>query len=261
MRIGITERGDAGINLAWVDKMSTVDGAVLITKNITEEFKAAVLNCNKPLIVHCTCTGYGGTFLEPNVPDYKTQIDNLRNLIDRGFPAERCVLRIDPIFPTDNGLAKVHNVIQYFESTIYPAPEKEWEDEMMGRIRVSVVDEYQHVKDRYRRNGITPLYGNNFQASDAQLNLVIRELSMYPMEYEVCAENRLYQLGKEKYEHLFKVIGCISKKDLDLMGVNYTDMDVNPQGRNGCHCLSCKTELLTDRKPCPNGCLYCYWRG
>lgn len=251
MKIGITERGDAGINLAWLGKMDTVDGAVLITKNITEAFQEAVLNCEKPVIVHCTCTGHGGTILEPNVPDYKTQLNNLKNLIDRGFPAERCVLRIDPVFPSEEGIKKVHEVLAYF-GFLHTG---------VDRIRVSVVDEYRHVKERYFEKGVSPLYGEDFQANSDQLSLVIDNLAMYPQVYELCAENKLWQQSLEKYPFLFKVTGCISKKDLDIMGIPYTDMDVNPQKRSGCHCLSCKTELLTERKPCPNQCLYCFWRG
>ena len=40
MKIGFTERGDAGIDLSWVSKLENneVDGAVLITKNITPVF-------------------------------------------------------------------------------------------------------------------------------------------------------------------------------------------------------------------------------
>ena len=37
MKIGFTEQGDAGIDLSWTCKLENdeVDGAVLITKNIT----------------------------------------------------------------------------------------------------------------------------------------------------------------------------------------------------------------------------------
>ena len=102
-KIGITERGDAGIDLSWTQKLGHVEGAVLITKNITNEFISNVLHLNNighKLIVHCTCTGFGGTELEPNVPDYKIQLNRLKLLIDSGFPISQCVLRIDPIIPT-----------------------------------------------------------------------------------------------------------------------------------------------------------------
>lgn len=35
MKIGITEQGDAGLDLSWVKKLSNVDAAILITKNLT----------------------------------------------------------------------------------------------------------------------------------------------------------------------------------------------------------------------------------
>lgn len=44
MRIGITEHGDAGINLAWLSKIDSVDGMILITKNLTEQFAESVID-------------------------------------------------------------------------------------------------------------------------------------------------------------------------------------------------------------------------
>ena len=253
MRIGITERGDAGINLLWVPKMHSVDGAVLITKNITKQFALNVLDLHKKghkIIVHCTCTGYGGTPLEPNVPDYTAQLFALASLIQEGFPAEQCVLRIDPIFPSEKEMDKLHKVLTYFGSL----------NTGVKRIRISVVDEYSHVKERYIQHGWTPLYFG-FQANDIQLNRVIENIAMYPYRYEVCAENRLYQLSLERYPELFSVTGCISNKDLEILGIPVTEMTINPQKRSGCHCLSCKTELFTERKVCPNQCVYCFWKG
>jgi hypothetical protein len=42
-KIGITEAGDAGVDLSWVDKMGSVDGAVLITKCISPNFVDAAM--------------------------------------------------------------------------------------------------------------------------------------------------------------------------------------------------------------------------
>lgn len=75
LKIGITERGDAGIDFSWYDKIKQelVGGAILITKNVNKEFAHKVLDLYEEgfkIIVHCTCTGYGGTALEPNVPDF-----------------------------------------------------------------------------------------------------------------------------------------------------------------------------------------------
>ena len=74
------------------------------------------------LIVHATCTGWGNTDLEPNVHDYKWQLAQLKKLIGAGFPTNHCVLRIDPIFPTNNGLKRVIEVLQEFEHFIQVLP-------------------------------------------------------------------------------------------------------------------------------------------
>ena len=37
--IGITERGDAAIDYSWIRKLDSVDGAILITKNVSQMFR------------------------------------------------------------------------------------------------------------------------------------------------------------------------------------------------------------------------------
>ena len=45
MKIGITERGDASIDYQWKGKLPSVDGAILITKNLTDQFIDTVIKC------------------------------------------------------------------------------------------------------------------------------------------------------------------------------------------------------------------------
>lgn len=42
MKIGITEYGDAGVDLRWENKLGSLDGAILITKNLTDTFISKV---------------------------------------------------------------------------------------------------------------------------------------------------------------------------------------------------------------------------
>lgn len=253
MKIGITERGDAGIDMGWVHKINDVDGAVLITKNITPLFIQNVISCfntGHKLIVHATCTGWGGTVFEPNVPSYKDQINSLAKLHEEGFPLENCVLRIDPIMPTEKGLQKVRDVISYAEERgILPK----------ARLRISVYDEYKHVKERLRKARFGSLYpGSQFYASTEQFKQIAELFSEYDYTFYTCAEPVLLRYGKKGQ---IKASGCISKQDLQIMGLNIPDeMPVNKQNRSGCLCLSCKTELLTERKQCPHKCIYCYWK-
>lgn len=249
MRIGITERGDAGRDLRWVHSITNVDGAILITKSITPEFIETVMDCNKPLIIHCTCTGYGGTTLEPGVPTPSVQLHNLNCLVQRGFPTSNIVLRVDPIFPSDKGLAKAKMVLDMYAAM-----------QINNRVRISIVDEYPHVRQRYAERGWNPLYGGNFYPSKEQVIKTAQLLKGYPMfSFETCAERELAQTG-QSIGATIKEAGCISNADLALMNLPTINTSVNPQKRNGCLCLSVKTELLTERRPCPNGCVYCFWK-
>jgi hypothetical protein len=55
--IGITERGDAGIDYEWLEKIHSVKAAILITKEVNDTFIDNVINKNN-VIVHATVTGW-----------------------------------------------------------------------------------------------------------------------------------------------------------------------------------------------------------
>lgn len=250
MKIGITERGDAATDLSWYDKLQNgkYDGAVIITKNLNEVVREKILdlynNKNfKSIIVHATCTGWGGTEIEPNVPKYKTQIKSLKSLIDDGFPIKNCVLRIDPIFPTEKGVNRVLDVIKCADG---------YNIAKNIRIRVSIFDEYKHVKERFKAIGRKPLYGDSMFASKKQIKLVSDALMNTHLTFETCAEPLL---KNSCFEHT----GCVSEKDLEVLGLPIEKQSINGQNRHGCLCLQCKSELLENKHRCPHNCLYCYW--
>lgn len=114
---------------------------------------------------------------------YKQQLAQMKKLIESGFPASRMVLRIDPIFPTEKGVKRVSEMLNYYHSLGLP------ENEI--RYRISIVDEYPHVRERYKKLGFTPMYGGSFYPSDDQRNLVGNALSEYPYQFDTCAEDIL----------------------------------------------------------------------
>lgn len=246
MKIGITERGDASVSYRWIDRMDEVNGAILITKNITDEFQKKVMPFRRKTIIHATCTGYGGTVLEPNVPSYMKQLSQARKLVDDGFPMTHMVIRVDPIVPTEKGIAKAREVIQV-------AHEKFG----FSRFRVSVIDMYQHVQNRFMAAGVRlPYPRGQMMASWAQLAAVDRMLNelitTYPIRIESCAERGL---------HIPLPTGCISEYDAEILGIFLSDKDrIRNNRRAGCKCLPGKTELLDVCHPCQHGCLYCYWK-
>lgn len=96
-KIGITEDGDAGFDLSWVDKLDMVDGAIVITKNITTGFYNAVIEHKDKLIVHATVTGYGESILEPNVPHPSLALGSIMKLVGGMKPTGEI---LTPIFET-----------------------------------------------------------------------------------------------------------------------------------------------------------------
>lgn len=247
-RIGVTERGDAGLDLSWQDGLASVGNrAILITKNLNDRFIYAVsesVRNGANLIIHATCTGCGGTVVEPHVPKPEWTIAQIEKLIASGFGKERIVLRADPIIP---------GYERYLKSVLDMALSAGLLPDI--RVRVSVLDMYAHVRKRFADAGIT-LDVNGFQASDVQFKRIDDILRDYRdnhnVKFESCAEPKLTVPEKA---------GCVGEKELALMGVPLdAGTGINPQNRNGCLCLAGKTELLSHKGQCPHKCLYCYWK-
>ena len=241
VKIGITEAGDAALDFSWISKMDTLDGAVLITKNLTDKLIEKILEYKDKVILHATCTGMGGTVIEPNVPVYTHQLAQVSKLLAAGFPENQLVIRIDPIVPTEKGLKTAQKVID-------ASPIK--------HFRISVMDTYPHVRERFKAHNVPLPYGENFQASFAQFKEMRKWLAGQNPHYvfEVCAEPNLAGATN------VKTVGCVSEKDLLTLGLPIDGDYQTGLQRKGCMCLFCKTELLTNKNRCPHGCLYCYWR-
>jgi len=249
-KIGITERGDAGLDFSWADKLDTVDGAILITKKITPAFIDMVMANPQKLVVHATCTGFGGTMLEPNVPKPEEQFSAVLALVQAGFPKNHIVIRVDPIIPTEKGLERALSTIEMFM------------DEGFSRYRISIIDMYKHVRERFKASGLLLPYGPGFAPTKEQVEMVdamlleareywsIQNNGAYDLRIEVCAERVKNALP----------CGCIAALDLAIMRLDSRDSDSSGYQRKGCMCYSGKTELLSCKHPCQNQCLYCYWK-
>lgn len=252
-KIGVTEAGDAGLDLSWVSKLDTVDGAIVITKAITPQFIEAAVEHSDKLIVHATITGYGRSVLEPNVRRIEDAQLALAELEDDGFPAERIVVRVDPIIPTLKGLRVADKVIRDAIQDGY------------RRFRVSLVDMYPHVRERFTAANLRCPYGSFFtpQADMVQAaNDMIASIQHWFYSGEPDAQENSLRIESCAEPGLTSTIqcGCVSAYDLRLLGLDTSDIDERGAQRPGCRCYSGKVELLEHKAQCPNGCLYCYWK-
>ena len=183
-----------------------------------------------------TCTGMGGTVIEPNVPSLVDTYWSVKKLINYGFPARQVVLRVDPIIPTIKGILTAERVLRNFV------------DSGVKRVRYSFLDMYPHVAERFTKAEVKIPY-NTFCAPQRMIENALEMLSDYESVYELeaCAEYTPHKLG------------CISQKDFDILGIDYVPT-VGGFQRTGCLCVAGKTELLASKHRCPHACLYCYWK-
>jgi len=224
--IGITERGDAGLDFSWEKEYARLncDGVILITKHLSPQFIEKAKGYNS--IVHATITGHGGTVIEPNVIPFKESEALFKQLVET-IGEDRVVLRIDPIVPTREGIIKAQGVF-----TLIDHP----------RVRISFLDNYPHVKRRFKEAGLQPLP----YSFHAPLNQRKEIADLFPGA-EICGEPGM------------ACTGCISERDLKILGIESTAIPMGRQ-RPECKCLAVKRELLSYRGQCASGCLYCYWK-
>lgn len=254
MRIGVTERGDGGIEIKKVLealKDGIVDGAIIITKRPDRLVHSSVLKkIPKNTVIHVTITGFcdwRNNIFEPGVAaikhfkassdnDYITDYEKLVEV----FGTERVVLRVDPIIPFDPYLHRAGLAASFAAE----------------RLRISFLDLYNHVRLRMVQAGkfqdILDFYGRNLHAPlEARLDAlayIARQSFITRKNIEICGEPGM------------KCTGCVSERDIKAMGLDATEVFGKGNQRPACACLAVKTELLTHRRPCTNNCIYCYWK-
>jgi DNA repair photolyase len=243
-KVGITENGDPSINDDWVKwALEKRQPTILITKNIKlllSKYPSILTQPN--IIIHATITGYGGSLFEPNVPRASEMIGCLQDAQQK----DRIVIRIDPIIPIDLCVQQSLSVYNHCAALGF------------SRFRVSILDLYPHVLQRFAAHHeityqLKQIYEWDLSHSlgehkpymvHAPLALRQSIINRFP-NCEICAEPGI------------ACTGCISRKDLQLMGITpekrYTKNDQRPF----CACLGIKKELL-HIKDCRYNCIYCY---
>ncbi len=220
--VGITERADPTVNLSWQSWVKSGKPAILITKR--PDRLLLLLSPTDNVIVHCTITGLGGSAFEPNIPAPLKMLSAYHSLCTM-LGKDRVVLRIDPIIV---GIEPVGYLSRIHE-------------EAEGRVRISFLDQYAHVKARFEKAKITLPY-TMFHAPYDDRKHIWEALG----KPDVCAEPAL------------PCTPCVGAKDCEILGV--TPSTSLKEQRRECGCLANKTEIISLLPRCTYGCLYCYWK-
>lgn len=237
--IGITESTDVSFHMEVFDNL--YDGNIIITKRLSDKVIEKLVEHKDKVILHCDCTGFGGTVLEPFVPTVEQMFAKFTKLMECGFPLEHVVLRIDPVVPTDKGIGVARHVLDTFCGS------------GIKRVRFSVLDMYKHVKERFAEKGF-PIPYETFHAPYEVRKCIYDMFKEYGDRYgfdvETCAESG------------FDSISCLSQKDIDILGLtDKVTLVGSAEQRNGCSCPANKKELFRGKpQQCQHGCVYCFWK-
>lgn len=239
--------GDAGLDLSWQNRIGATIGSIIISKAANKKFEEALLKYQDKIIYHATCTGLGGTIIEPNVPTVQEKLNHLLRLISLGFPPTHIVIRIDPLFPKP--------MVKYIDETCginYITNLKIILDfaEQNGieRIRYSYLDLYPHALKRLKK------LSRNFEIDKNYIFEYENEIQLETIKpgllYGACCEAEVPPWHK---------VGCISNEDLTVLGL-FAKFSGYSKQRLLCRCPGNKLELLNHNERCDHQCAYCYWK-
>ena len=234
---GITETTDPAFHLELFDNLC--EGNTIITKRLTDKLIEKLVEHKSKIILHLTCTGMGGTKIEPFVPTKEKTKEMFDKLIASGFPVEQVVLRIDPIVPTEKGLETAVSVLDLFKGS------------GIQRVRISFLDMYKHVKERFDSCNI-PLPYDTFHAKAIDRNKAFDKIQIRSIDdnflLECCGEPGIAS------------VPCLSMRDVKILGLDY-ELVGDAEQRESCSCPANKKQIIKAKPSrCANNCLYCYWK-
>ena len=248
MQIGITEAGDPALDKSWVNKLK--DGNIIVTKNPKPIYTELLLAAtdHKNVILHATVTGYGRTEIELNVPPPAMVVGEVRRLIENGFPAKNVVYRVDPIIPNGAFFTVSKKAIELG---------KRLTEYGVTRARYSFIDMYPHTKQRFTKAG----FGELVKEYNDRFTIDAAKAKIFAAQVEELFHQAGFVIAESCGEYAGTRVGCVSEKDIEILGLNVNDIQ-SPEHiqRKSCNCIGNKVELLSSKKQCGHGCLYCYWR-
>lgn len=248
--VGITEGYDPHFNDSWFLLDDFADFSIIVSKGLpTKKGQERMLANPQRYIFHAGMTGMGGSVNEPNVKPWKEQLAAVEDFVQRGFPRDHVVIRIDPIMPHKWG-------IELAKEVATAAFEKGFKV-----FRYSFTDAYAYVKKRYAGKSASNLLASSWieeQKEQAKKAMHIWFDFCATMEAKGC---QFFTCAEGWIAPKHHVVGCVSGRDFDLCGIPRSRMfGTTSKQRSSCECDGSKFELMPHLKVrCPHKCTYCFW--
>lgn len=249
-QIGINNGGDASTDLSIFSRLKPLFN-IIITRDLRNpEFQSLLLKHRDIIILHYVVTGWGGTPMEPYTPDVRGSFQLLQNLISKGFPVDQIVLRIDPIIPNEAGLKALDLVLQAYSRTNIKRVRYKYflhTNELLQRQSWFQVCNF--VKNPYYSEERNKVFYSAAAWHRKAVNEILKRYE-WTFTYESCDRS-----DSQISEH---ALGCISMKDLRIMGIPNIDVLETLKDNHNCRCPVNKRELMPNRTTqCPLRCVHC----
>jgi hypothetical protein len=198
------------------------------------------------LYCHFTITGLGGTFIERGVPDYRTSLSQLEDLVDIVGIPERITVRFDPVVCWKEEQGERSN-LPYFQE-IAPVLQSKG----IKRIRISFAQWYKKAVRRAAKHGFQYVDPPNEQKLE-DVCAVIRVAKETGLQLLSCNQDFLTEIPE------IHPSSCIDGPLLQSLHPEREAVSTKKDKtqRAECRCTE-STDIGSYTQFCPHCCLYCY---
>lgn len=187
-----------------------------------------------------TISGWGNTWLEPNVPNVNDMIDYF-NQLTQEIDINRLRLRIDPGVPTKEGLTKAITVLKNIE--------------ILPKVITSIIQYYSRHYQVFEQLQINMEY---YRIQSGRAIFPKKEIAERWLEClkNVRPEADISFCGMPYAIKGSNHTGCVDDDMLKAIGIDdYIHISPGKQ-RPGCKCVIAKRQACM--RNCNHGCRYCY---
>jgi hypothetical protein len=198
------------------------------------------------LYCHFTITGLGGAFIERGVPDYRTSLSQLENLLDIVGIPERITVRFDPVVYWKEGQDERSN-LPIFEE-IAPVLQSKG----IKRIRISFAQWYKKAVRRAAKHGFQYI-DPPIEQKLGDVRAVVRVAQGSGLELFSCSQDFLTEIPE------IHASSCIDGPLLQSFHPERETVSTKKDKtqRAECRCTE-STDIGSYTQFCPHCCIYCY---